>query len=338
MMSPRFSFAHAIRLVQLTALFVCFISVTLFGQTALPRLERISIRSLDTLGPEKANASVAISPLGLIAFTGAFDQQNRAVTLIDSAGRLLARMGPPGQGPGELSQPLQLAFIGRELIALELGARRLSRFSVEGSLLATVATIAPIFLSATSSDSIDIFQFPTSGASPVLDFRRLSPRTLQGRTLLSGQSSALRDLSAEGRQQGAAVASIMYAASGSTVIAANVVTYRLIGIAPDERVLFDLRGSRSEAPAGETALFAVGGLQVDAQGRIWAIGASQQTGRTFADVYLGSRSLGRLDLPCRGSVTIGGRWMAILCSTPSSPNRDVELQIHRIIDPPHASP
>ena len=302
------------------------------SQAGLPRLERVSMRSLDSLGPEKATATVAISTTGTIAFTGAFDQRDRAVTILDSLGRVLARLGPPGQGPGELSVPVQLAFAGRELIVVEPSSRRISRFRLDGTLQGTSAMMVPFFLAAAAGDSLDVFQFPSTGPRPVLDFRRVSPTTLDGRTLFSGQSPLLRDLSEEGQQKGAVVASIVFAAAGSTVVAANVGTYRLIGIGANGNLLFDIRGRQAEVPAGETPLFVVGGLQVDAKERVWAIGTDHQTGRTFADLYLGSRLLGRLDLPCRGSVTLAGSWVAMLCTTPDSNSRDVALQIYRIVE------
>ena len=304
------------------------------AQSSLPRLERVTIPALESIGPERAGASVAVSASGIMAFTGGFDQQNRVVTVVDNTGRLLARVGPPGNGPGELTIPVQLAFAGRELVTLELGARRLSRFSLDGALQASAVAAAPIMLAAPSGDSIEVFQWPTSGAGQVLDFRRISPRTQEGRMLLSGQSSSLRKLASEGRQQGMAVAGVLYVSAGSAVIAANVSTNRLLGIGAGEKILFEHRGRQEDAPPGETTLSAVGGLQVDGKERIWAIGPSQRTGRTAAEVYSGPRVLGRIDLPCRGSVALAGSWLAILCDTPESASHDVSLQLYRIVDEP----
>lgn len=304
------------------------------AQSPMPRLERVAVPALESIGPEKAGASVAVSASGVIAFTGGFDEQNRAVTIVDHTGRVLARLGPRGQGPGELSVPVRLNFAGGELIVLELGARRVSRFAFDGKVQATVPSMAPIFLSAVSGDSLDVWQWPAAAAAkPIMDFRRISPKTLEGRTLLSGQSTSLRGLIPE-VEQGNAIASIVYAAAGSTIIAANVATNRLVGIGANESILFELRGQLGDVPPKETALAAMGGLQVDGKSRIWAIGPSQRAGKTAADIYAGARSLGRLDLPCKGSVTLSGSWLAILCATPESTSRDVLLQVYRIVDTP----
>jgi hypothetical protein len=302
------------------------------AQSALPRLERVVIPALDSLSPEKAGASVAISTSGLIAFSGGFDSQNRAVTIIDHTGRLLARVGPRGQGPGELSGSVQLAFAGSELVVHELMARRVSRFAPDGRWFATVASPAPNFLAAATGDSVDVFVWPAKEGPHALDFRRISPRTLEGRTLLSGQSASLRELNAESLQQGASVASVLFAAAGSTVVAASVVTGRLVGIGTDERILYEQPGRAGDTPPKETPISAMGGLQVDGKQRVWAIGPSQRTGKLTASLYAGSRALGRLDLPCSGSVTLSGSWLAMLCATPNNPNRDVELQVYRIVD------
>lgn len=301
------------------------------GQARIPRLERVSIPLLDSIGPEKADATVAISATGMIAFTGAFDDRDRILTLLDNSGRLVARFGASGSGPGELSVPLQLTFTTRELIAVELSSRRISRFGLDGSVRGTAAMTTPVFLAAGAGDSIDVYQFPT-GSQPILDFKRISPLTMDGRVLLSGQSPLLRDLSNEGQQQGAAVASIVYAVAGENVVAVNVATYRLVGFGSGSTVRFDIRG-KSNTPPGETPLLAIGGAQVDGRQRLWAIGADQTTGRSFADIYRGSQLLGRLDLPCRGAVALSGAWLAILCPTPNSPNRDVALQIYRVVEP-----
>jgi hypothetical protein len=290
----------------------------------------VTIPLLDSIGPEKADASVAISPTGMLAFTGAFDERDRIVTFLDNTGRLVGRFGTPGSGPGELSMPLQLTFTTHELVAIELSSRRISRFGLDGSLRGTSAMTTPMFLAASVGDSIDVFQFP-AGSQPVLDFKRISPRSMDGRLVLSGQSPGLRDLSNEGRQQGAAVASIVYAAVGANVVAANVATYRLIGFGPDGAQRFDVRG-KSNAPAGQTPLLAMGGVQVDGRQRLWAMGIDQTTGRLFADIYRDSELLGRLDLPCNGTVAISGNWLAMLCSTPKATNRDVALQVYRIVD------
>ena len=302
---------------------------TLLSQGGMPRLERVSMPLLDSVGPEKANATVAISMSGTLAFTGAFDERNRLVTLVSGAGKTVVRFGVPGSGPGELSLPLQMSFGTTELVIAE-ASRRISRFGLDGSFRDTRAMTTPMFLAAGAGDSLDVLQIP-SGSQPVLDFYRISPQSMSGRLLMSGQSPNLRELSSEGQQQGAFVASIVYAAVGREVVAANVATYRMLGFGQDASVRFDVRG-KSNAPPGETALMAVGGLQVDGQKRLWAIGVDRITERSFADLYRGPQLLGRLDLACRGSVVLSGVWMAILCATPDTSNRDVVLRVYRIVE------
>jgi hypothetical protein len=107
-------------------------------------------------------------------------------------------------------------------------------------------------------------------------------------------------------------------------------SYRLLGIEPDGRVSFETRGARVSTRPGETPLYAVGGLQRDGMQRIWALGADQATGHTFADLYLKGRYLGRLDLPCKGAASISGSFIAILCTASEAADRDVRLSVYRI--------
>ena len=70
----------------------------------VPQLDRVAKLALDSLGPERADAAFAVSPEGHLAFTRGFDPTGRQITIVDAQGRLLARVGRTGQGPGELSR------------------------------------------------------------------------------------------------------------------------------------------------------------------------------------------------------------------------------------------
>jgi hypothetical protein len=301
------------------------------AQSTLPVLRRVTIPSLDTIGPEKARGAVAISSAGVIAFTGAFDSANRAVTIIDTTGRILARVGPQGQGPGELGGLLQLAFAGTELVAIDIGSRKMSRFGFDGAYRGAVTMPTAMGLAGVTRDSIDMVRWPDGKAvSPMLDFVRVSPVSASGRLLMSGQTPVLRELGQEGLQKGNILASVLYISDGASVVAVNVGSYRLMGFEADGRVSFDMRGARVSTPPGETPLYPNGGVQRDGMQRIWALGTNQATGRTFADLYLKGRFLGRLDLPCKGEATVTGPFMAIRCREPESADRDVSLRVYRI--------
>lgn len=301
------------------------------AQSGLPTLRRIAVPGLDRIGPEKKGAAVAISSVGLVAFTGAFDSTNRAVMVIDTTGRVLARLGPPGGGPGELSRPLQLAFTATDVVTIEIAARRITRFGFDGSLRGVVTMPAPMILVGAAGDSLDMLQWPDGSAKrPVLDFVRVSPASATGRQLFSGQAPILGPLSEEGRQRGNTLASITYIADANSVVAANVGSHHFLGLEADGRMLFDVKGAPVSTPAGETPLYITGGLQRDGMQRIWALGTDRSTGRTFADLYLKGRYLGRLDLPCRGAAYVSGAFVALLCTEATATDRDVSLGVYRI--------
>src|ERR1043166_5612779 len=67
----------------------------------LPRLARQPLSQLGQSGPEQRPIDLAISRSGNIAFTGGYDPGGHQVTVINSQGRVVGRIGKSGVGPGE---------------------------------------------------------------------------------------------------------------------------------------------------------------------------------------------------------------------------------------------
>jgi hypothetical protein len=65
------------------------------------------------------------------------DQKENAVHKFDSMGKYLARIGKPGQGPGDLSIPRQIRVFDDEFVVFDAGNRRLQYFDLQGKYLRT---------------------------------------------------------------------------------------------------------------------------------------------------------------------------------------------------------
>ena len=112
------------------------------------------------------------------------------------------------------------------------------------------------------------------------------------------------------------------------VVVANPNAYD-IRVVDGDRMRYTVKRPTS-APGSVTTFKEMGGLHADSRGRLWVI-SDPRTGNSVADVYSGATYLGTIDLGCRGSVTLSGAWMAILCTTTQSATKDVELRVFRIV-------
>jgi hypothetical protein len=69
----------------------------------------------------------------------ALDRKESCVKVFDADGRHLRTIGQPGQGPGDLNQPIFVYFLRNELLVTQY--ERLSFFSPDGDLLRTVPMV-----------------------------------------------------------------------------------------------------------------------------------------------------------------------------------------------------
>lgn len=105
------------------------------------------VLAADTLASAEAGAffrpaDMVLLPSGEIAV---LEYTPSAIVVIDSSTGAVARsIGQPGQGPGQLAQPLGLQLIGDTLATLNVGNGRIERFLTDGTLLdSRAAPISP---------------------------------------------------------------------------------------------------------------------------------------------------------------------------------------------------
>lgn len=68
------------------------------------------------------------------------DYKESQVKVFDQKGTYLLTIGKKGQGPGELDRPRMISLNQNEMMVLQLGQRRLSFFSLEGTFLRSLST------------------------------------------------------------------------------------------------------------------------------------------------------------------------------------------------------
>jgi hypothetical protein len=111
-------------------------------------------------------ADMVLLPSGQLAV---LEYTPSAIVVIDTAsGAVLRRIGGPGNGPGELAQPLGLQLYGDTLVTLNAGNGRIERFLVDGTVLE--ARKAPIgaYLGRFAFNHDAGLLVPTAGADSTL--------------------------------------------------------------------------------------------------------------------------------------------------------------------------
>lgn len=202
---------------------------------AVTALAPMTLHMLGPNGPEQSNATLAVSRRGHIAFTTGFDSAGRLVTLVDSTGRVLARVGTKGAGPGEFRMIIRL-FVNDSTLYVYDGYH-LSEFDLDGQHRRTRSVPPDVMLWHLRGDSIDARIIVD--LREAMGLRRLSLRTLKGRELLSAASPVLRNLT-RSRTDSTRYLPYSYAPKGAGFVLGNGSSHRMVA--------FDVDGVPLEPP------------------------------------------------------------------------------------------
>ncbi|OGD18771.1 MAG: hypothetical protein A2W03_12345 [Candidatus Aminicenantes bacterium RBG_16_63_16] len=120
--------------------------VTIVRNPAKPVLEG-SLFTLEeelSIGDEDGSRAIAFSDISHLTaddqgWIYALDRKESCVQVFDADGRHLRTIGQPGQGPGDLNEPIFVYFLRGELLVTQY--ERLSFFSPAGDLLRTVPMV-----------------------------------------------------------------------------------------------------------------------------------------------------------------------------------------------------
>lgn len=314
----------------------------------LPTLRELPLPALapDAIGSEQA--WLAVAPDGRVVFvaTPSPDDTN-LLHIVDSTGATIARLGPRGAGPGELTQPWFFDFAdGGDLVAWDMSTGRVTTYAPDGTFLASRQIGLVQMPRALVGDSFDV----TDGADPRAPYVRQPLGGGRTRDLVRTTTAVFDSVfpvrTAGGVQSRGMIA---YAAHQGRIAFGHILSYRIL--------LFDDQGwylgsvGRSLPPQFPSAeqitaeslsllkqpsvspaslgwrlreartrpivFFRARALHFDSRGRLWVI--RQQDGSAVADVYADTTLLGSIPIVCLGfqadAADIRDAWLAMACRT-----------------------
>ena len=123
---------------------------------SMPWLTRSDISIASVARPELRGSHIAVSNAGALAYSGAFDRAGRRVVLTDAMHHERARLGPPGEGRGELRSVGQLAFVDSALFIDDDQQGRILSIAPDGKLRSNWRYPAGGRILAMHADSVDV--------------------------------------------------------------------------------------------------------------------------------------------------------------------------------------
>lgn len=316
---------------------------------ALPTLRELPLSSLPDDAISGPGATLAVSADGFLAFRPAPRPEDRTrLWLADSLGRIVARMGPDGDGPGELRFPMFLGFRpDGTILVWDMSTMRVTVFDRDGQLV--------------SSRRPDQVQMPVGMVLDSVDFldmtaehhtvHRRAGGEGRGRRVLGGPDPMIDSLFPRVARGGIETRGMVaYAASSSRLALGDGTNYQVlfydanggyIGMASralppnypgDARIAQDSvsllrqpsltpeRRREMLARARERPLPFFRTLRFDSRGRLWVIRAEGDS--TFADIFGDTTFVGSIPINCPGTEGSGwdlrGEWLALSCFNPDS--------------------
>lgn len=214
----------------------CRETLQLQAQSSPLRLDLVTTVTPEDGGPERLNAALALAPNGTMAFTLGFDAQDRLVTVLSAAGRMITRVGTRGDGPGEFNSVLSLVFVGDSLYLG--GAGQVSAFDQQGRHLWSRAVPPLQLLVGAAADSMDLVdaRYWADGRGVGSAYRRSTRRNGGARRLFDGDAPALRRF-VSGAQDSTRYPRPGFASSAAGFVVGNPQTGALLAFNADGHAL-----------------------------------------------------------------------------------------------------
>jgi hypothetical protein len=297
-----------------------------------PSVTRLPLAQLGSNGPELKRSALAVSPFGHVAFTTGYTEGDELITVVDSSGRVVSRLGPRGSGPGELQAAFVLFFQDSLLFAADVFQGRLHRYTIHGAYREYVQFPGSYIPVGYVRDSVDLSDH-SSVTGPRIVRWALTANTGY-RTLVQQNDSLFIDFATRGRGQ--MPPSLTIGSSFTGTVIGDGSTYQLFEYGKTGITEFGANRSPEILEPGfdadTAAYFGLYNLGPDGQGRLWVAGRSSGDG--FLDVYQDHRWLRRFTIDCYVNswygLSINGDWLALLCDASEAADTEVQLQLYHI--------
>jgi hypothetical protein len=267
-------------------------------------------------------ALIAMSPSGHVAYTAGFDTAGALITVADTTGKVVARFGRPGPGPGEHRNIAKLEMTDTTVVVVTMAPSRLTTYSLDGRILSERPGPGRTIVVGMVGDSIDVMDMDARNFSAirVAGFRRQAMDGTGGRTIIDSTNKAFRTFreTAAGSPR---TDVFLYAAEPRRIA---VVNFRKRAMR-----LYDTKGS---VLAEVDSLAIVGQPFFDAGSRLWLVGIKDSTWHVA--VHTSGMQTTAYPLECReaSGFALSGMWFALLCrDEKTSGDAGFELQLYRIV-------
>lgn len=181
-------------------------------------------------GPERIPNALAVSPRGLVAFTFGYDDGDHHVTVMDSVGSVVTRVGTTGSGPAEFRSVLRVHLL--EDAVLLFGVGQISAFSLRGRHLWSRA-ISPYQMPVGwLTDSVDLHdvRYWADGRGVGATTRQSLTRGGGARVLLPESDGQLRAMARSVEDSGR-FARVTVATSAELLVVAHPHTSQIVAFA-----------------------------------------------------------------------------------------------------------
>lgn len=295
-------------------------------------IERMPLPALGASGPELRRSAVAVSADGHVAFTTGYHEGPELVTITDSTGRVVTRVGPEGGGPGELRGAYYLFFRDDVLHVADAFEGRLVRFGPDGSYHGYVAFSRALIPVGYVDDSLDVTDYSRLTGPRIL--RRALADTGYRELVHQGDTLFQRLIEVSRPNPTAFLVGIGSTRTGT--LFGDGRTYELFAQGEDGPPSrfgrhLPLRLSDSHPPDTLT-YFGLYSFGLDPRDRAWIVGAEDESG--FIDVYERGTLVHHQPIDCNPNpshaMSITYPWIAVLCKAAEEDPVEVTLRLYRI--------
>lgn len=329
----------------------------------LPTLHLMfSSRDLES-SPNELTGFVRVGPQGATLFESDKSVSLR-LTLLDSTGRVITRMGRTGSGPGEVRIPVPVSVTAGHVVVWDVAQLRFTEWSLDGHLIRTDVITKPAAPALETAHGMLAIVLDSGRTHPVV----IQPQTGSITPLVDPAEPFFQSQFVQHSGTGPAYAPTLGQWSGGFLLG-NPASYQvgiytwdgklqrtLSGsIAPIElskqrantayektKRMLTARGPISESQLSDIrnriaktllpAFTPANPIGEDVSQRIWVLGIVGDS--AFADVFSNRGYLGRLGIACpgfEGRWSLSGRWLVLLCQSDDKDYAgDVVVRLFRI--------